>query len=286
MTALFSIIFPALLLLMAPVCVAAQAPGGELVLRSFQNCFPEKISGLALRDGDWSIQMNGEIFYWAGGRLLPEGERRSAAAYSPHVFEIYPTTVPSPEIYSEQYIEALRRRGGDEALRERDNQHWGFYTALYGGPARADIESRLDRVQFLGRKITVHRDITGALRRVDRAIRRADSAFLGSIGSIGGYNWREIRGTGRMSYHSWGLAVDIQPARLGNKSIYWLWERGRSENWMLIPLEDRWKPPDAVIAAFEGEGFIWGGKWPLYDAMHFEWRPELHELKRLLQLDG
>jgi hypothetical protein len=30
-----------------------------------------------------------------------------------------------------------------------------------------------------------------------------------------------------------------------------------------------------VIRAFEGEGFIWGGKWPWFDTMHFEYHPEL-----------
>jgi hypothetical protein len=64
--------------------------------------------------------------------------------------------------------------------------------------------------------------------------------------------------------------------------VYWLWEQPRNNNWMLIPPEQRWKPPGAVIRAFENEGFIWGGKWHLYDTMHFEYRPELHEIKRLV----
>jgi hypothetical protein len=54
---------------------------------------------------------------------------------------------------------------------------------------------------------------------------------------------------------------------------------------MLVPLEKRWNPPDPVIEAFEREGFIWGGKWPFYDNMHFEYRPELHEFTRLLTAD-
>jgi hypothetical protein len=37
-----------------------------------------------------------------------------------------------------------------------------------------------------------------------------------------------------------------------------------------------------VIRAFENEGFTWGGKWALYDNMHFEFRPELHEINRLI----
>ena len=36
-----------------------------------------------------------------------------------------------------------------------------------------------------------------------------------------------------------------------------------------------WIPPLAVIAVFESEGFIWGGKWGVWDNMHFEYRPEL-----------
>jgi hypothetical protein len=51
---------------------------------------------------------------------------------------------------------------------------------------------------------------------------------------------------------------------------------------MLIPLERRWQPPEKVIRAFEYEGFIWGGKWIFFDTMHFEYRPELHEINRLL----
>jgi hypothetical protein len=76
--------------------------------------------------------------------------------------------------------------------------------------------------------------------------------------------------------------VDIQPKKLGNKAIYWQWERDRNENWMLVPLDRRWQPPEGVIRIFEDEGFTWGGKWALYDAMHFEFRPELHEINRLL----
>jgi hypothetical protein len=34
-------------------------------------------------------------------------------------------------------------------------------------------------------------------------------------------------------------------------------------------------PPKRVIDIFEKEGFIWGGKWTVWDNMHFEYRPEL-----------
>jgi hypothetical protein len=270
-----------------------RAQSGELVLRAFQHSFPGKTGALAFRDGDWTLEAGGEIYYWAGGRLLPQGEKDRLLSWSPHLFELYPNDAAPPELYSPEYRESLRLRGSGEALGGEEDQHRGFQGALYGGPDRRDIEALLVRVEFLGKKITVHQDIAEAVTRIDREIRAAAgeeakagntglARFIASLGQAGGYNWRDIRGTRRMSYHSWGLALDLQPRQAGDMAVYWLWERARNPDWMLVPLEKRWKPPARVIQAFEHEGFIWGGKWPLYDTMHFEYRPELHELNRLL----
>jgi hypothetical protein len=273
--------------------LCAQEIEGELVLRSYQHSFPAKTGEVLFQDGDWAIRMGDETFYWAGGRLLPSRAKNELQIWTPHSFEMYPDTAASPEIYSPLYTESLRLQGKAEAHLEKDDQRRDFQGLLYGGLNRREIESRLVRTEFLGKQISVHRDIAEAVKRMDVHLRKtagSDSRagnselalFIAGIGQIGAYNWREIRGTSRMSYHSWGLAIDIQPKQLGNKAIYWRWEQARNENWMLVPLEARWKPPLKVIEAFEQEGFIWGGKWALYDNMHFEYRPELHELKRLI----
>jgi hypothetical protein len=236
-------------------------------------------------DNDWTIIAGGETFFWAGGRMLPKADKDKTDSYSPYMFYMVPDKPSPPDMYPPQYIETLRLRGSNEARRERRDSHKAFYGILYGGTGRDEIEALLEKVDFLGVKVTVHKDIVNALTRVEGKIKKWDGAkaFVASIGSIGGYSWREIAGTQRMSYHSWGLAVDIQPKKLDGKAIYWLWERGRNkDDWMLVPLEKRWSPPAAVIEAFEDEGFIWGGKWPFYDNMHFEYRPELHEYTRLL----
>jgi hypothetical protein len=265
--------------------------GPELILRAYHYTYPGKTGEVAFRDGDWTIQAGGEIFYWAGGRLLPESQRKNPERWQPHAYSVYPAQVPSPEIYSPEYIESLRAQGSAESA-DRDDYHRGFQAALYGGLTRRDVEALLERTVFLGKRIVVHRDIVEALKRVESSVRAAaaedpeTAAFIRSMGQTGGYNWREIRGSSRMSYHSWGLAVDIQPGGLDGKGIYWRWERARTEDWMILPLERRWKPPDRVIAAFEREGFIWGGKWALYDNMHFEYRPEFHEINRLLAAAG
>jgi hypothetical protein len=268
---------------------------GELALKAFQKCFPDKTGEVSFVENDWTISAGGTTFFWAGGRLLPESEKDNIDSYAPHNVGIYPEKTPPPDTYPPQYIELLRIRGNAEASsseaaspseprRGYRSSHHAFQGILYGGLERREIEALLVQIEFLGEKVTVHRDIVSALKRIDTAIREWDGGknFIAEIKNIGGYNWREIAGTRRMSYHSWGLAVDIQPKRLGNKAMYWLWERQRNRDWMLVPLGNRWNPPDPVITAFEKEDFIWGGKWPFYDNMHFEWRPELFELNRLL----
>jgi len=284
-------LFLVTLLLLSGAQTFAQNTGGtangELVLRAFQTCFPDKTGEVAFIDNDWTISAGGEIFYWAGGRLLPGAEKDNIDSWGPHFFYVIPAKVAAPESYPPQYIEALRARASNEQRLERKDSNKAFQAVLYGGLERREIENIIERIDFLGKRVTVHRDIVPALRRVEAEIRRwnGGNAFITSLGSIDGYSWRPIAGTQRMSYHSWGLALDIQPARLGGKAIYWLWEQGRNKDWMLVPLENRWNPPDEVIGAFEREGFIWGGKWPVYDNMHFEYRPELHEFSRLMASD-
>jgi hypothetical protein len=272
------------------VCLSlpAQEIGGELVLRAYHHAHPGRIGEVFRDDGDWAVQAGEEIFYWAEGRLLPGALRGRWQDYRPHQFSPYPGEIPPPEGYTPAQLEFLRLQGGAEARSEGTDYHYGFLAALYGGMTRLEIERNLVRVPFLDREVIVHRDIGEALARLDRKIREIaaedgeTAAFIASVNSVGGYNWREIRGTGRMSYHSWGLAVDIQPRELNNRVIYWLWEYSHNDDWMLVPLRRRWQPPDRVIQAFEYEGFIWGGKWALYDNMHFEFRPEQHEVNRLL----
>ena len=281
--AIFSLLSLFAVQIYAQASGAGAAHGGELTLRAFQKAYPDKISGVAFTGNDWTITVGRETFYWAGGRLLPKELLDKIDSYSPHMFYTIPAKPASPESLSPEYITGLRSRGSNEARLERRDSHRAFYSALYGGIERAEIEEKIERVDFLGFKVSVHRDIAAPLRQVDEEIRKLEGskAFINSIGSIDGYSWRQIAGTQRMSYHSWGLAVDIQPRSLGGKAIYWLWERGRNEDWMLVPLDRRWSPPEPVIEIFEQAGFIWGGKWIFYDNMHFEYRPELHELGRL-----
>ncbi len=83
----------------------------------------------------------------------------------------------------------------------------------------------------------------------------------------GGFVWRAIAGTNRLSVHSFGAAVDINTAF----SDYWVWD-GQPEGGV-IPYRNR--IPLEIVEVFERHCFIWGGRWYHYDTMHFEYRPEL-----------
>ncbi|MCL2192065.1 MAG: M15 family metallopeptidase [Treponema sp.] len=279
----------ALLILLSGVAVFAQTPGrtpvnGELALRALQEGFPDRVSEIAFIDNDWTVRVAGQLFFWAEGRLLPEAERHLTDYFGPHSFYTIPERVPSPSDFSPQYIELLRERSNRNARMARRDVHRAFQAALYGGSTRREIEAMQRRVQFLGFRVTVHKDIVYALASVEAEIMEwyGANAFIATLGSIAGYSWRQIAETQRMSFHSWGLAIDILPRNHGREIIYWLWEQRRNPDWMLIPLENRWSPPPQVIEAFERQGFIWGGKWAFFDNMHFEFRPELHAYTRLL----
>ena len=282
---------PAFVILLSVLALAvfAQVPGrtpvnGELALRALQEGFPDRVGEIAFIDGDWTVRVGGELFFWAGGRLLPEAERHNLDNFGPHSFYTIPERAPLPSDFSPQHIELLRNRSRGEVRMARRDVHRAFQAALYGGNTRREIEALQRRVRFLGFRVTVHRDIVEPLARVEAEIMEWEgaNAFIATLGSIDGYSWRQIADTQRMSFHSWGLAIDILPRNHGRKVIYWLWEQRRNPDWMLIPMEDRWNPPPQVVEAFERQGFIWGGKWAFFDNMHFEFRPELHAYTRLL----
>jgi hypothetical protein len=141
-----------------------------------------------------------------------------------------------------------------------------LFAATYGATRGAvDIVT----VPFLDQRLQVNRRVAPAFARVDKRLARlleaqpALRAFLQKLG--GTFVWRKIAGTDRQSAHSYGVSLDINVER----SHYWRWQRPPS------PLVWHNQVPQAIVDAFEAEGFIWGGRWYHYDTMHFEYRPEL-----------
>ena len=224
-------------------------------------------------------------FAWAHGRLLPEAQRALWEQYAPLPFYPYPLSLPPLVPLEETQAARLRQMVRDRLTRPLPRNE-EFLSALLKGAQRSGIESRLERVEVAGFSVRVHEILREPLERVSTtlsALRAMDpdvAAFLAGLSEMTGYNYRNVEGTRSRSFHSYGLAIDLIPKSYGGKSTYWLWAMSRTPDWWTIPYQKRWMPPEAVIEAFEREGFIWGGKWILFDTMHFEYRPEVLLISR------
>jgi hypothetical protein len=258
------------------------------VLRAFLVSYPDRISDVDYDPvlKDWFLVVGGTRLYWADGRLLPADQTGNRDHWRAYVDYLYPAKIPDPATFSPETIAKLN---ADVVAESRSNStvyNVSFYDLIYDGATRSHVETHIEPVMFLGKRVSVHTYIIGPLHRVEKRIEdlartnRDVRTFIDSIYSVEGYSWREIADSPSRSNHSWGFAVDILPKHWGSKNIYWNWVSSWNDKWMLIPLSRRWMPPDPVISAFEAEGFIWGGKWLLWDDMHFEYRPELIYLKK------
>ncbi len=155
-----------------------------------------------------------------------------------------------------------------------------FFRALYfdrEGAARATLV----RVLYAGptrtaafratTKHCVHAQLAAALTEI-AALGRPMDRFFENVG--GSFNWRKISGTDRLSAHSFGIAVDFN-TQLGG---YWRWSGAKPGQ---ASRYDNKFPPE-LVGIMERYGFIWGGKWHHFDGMHFEYRPELILMSRLV----
>lgn len=250
------------------------------VLDALVRAYPGRIESLAIRQGDWSVLIDGRIFLWAEGKMLPADEIENKDQFQPYPFMHYPSELSEPPELNEDQIHKL-----EELINRRetlqDARSPSFLTTLWGMGDFWSAERTVVPEDFLGWKIRIHPGIAEPLAGVEQMILQSAehdlklAAWLDDLASVGAYNWRNIAGSANRSLHSFGIAVDLVPGDLGGRPVYWRWARDVHEQWWAVPQEDRYPFPHAVVEAFEAHGFIWGGKWFLYDLIHFEYRPEL-----------
>lgn len=123
------------------------------------------------------------------------------------------------------------------------------------------------RMTYAGKKVAsirVHkhcaesllRVLNGLLMRATAAAPKNPQALLNKSGAsiFGGVvMYRLMRGGNSLSIHSYGAAIDLDPARNGLGDS--------TPNFANYP----W-----VIEEFEKEGWLWGGTWSRADGMHFQ----------------
>ena len=216
-------------------------------------CLPQWYAVTPVRRGDPGFGgrlPDGRVLPYADGRVKTPEERTGSPDLEDMMRVAYPRG-PARAVTDPR----------DEPGRARVEP---LFDATYGDH-RGPLPMR--RVRLGGGWVRVHPKIAPALERVAARLatlaQRSQPVADAILHPAGGYNSRTIAGTGRTSAHAWGIAIDIDP----RVSDYWKWQKGRP-TW-------RSRIPQAVIDAFESEGFIWGGRWYHFDTMHFEHRPEL-----------
>ena len=140
----------------------------------------------------------------------------------------------------------IKARFGEFAVRLPYGTDW---IGIEPGWLRRNVVTR--SVPILG-SVSCNRRLIGPLRRAMRALTRRGLGHVVDPGDYAGcYAPRRIPGSGSLSLHAWGLAIDLNAAanpRLGGSR------------------QDR-----RLVRAMEEAGFTWGGRWPTVpDPMHFE----------------
>ena len=261
-------------------------------LSVFRKAYPdvEFISLFDKDENDWCIHVitkesggkkTDTALYWCESRFLPKEKLEEKETYRPMLYT-YPKNVPDPRNFTKEQIAHIAEFTSKENRQNGAVDPPFLFNAIYDVSDRAHTESHIKKVPFLdGRTVNVHEKIEAPLTRVSERIMALPKTaelerFFSTLSRTDGFNWRSVRDTQSRSFHSIGLAIDILPRGYYQKIIYWGWQKQlHPETWWNTPLESRWTPPQEIIDIFEDEGFIWGGKWIVWDNMHFEYHPEL-----------
>lgn len=219
--------------------------------------------------------------FWADGKMLPKSELKNKDDFWPLQYK-YQNVLRDPKSYTDAEIENIKKFGSSSNRRTQSGTPMFFFDFIYSASSQRTIEEHIISTTFLGKRTRIHERILPQIKKVEAEILEAAKTddetknFVDGLKSADAYYWRQIAGTSRKSFHSYGISIDVLPRRLYGKAIYWSWEKDKQgDRWMLTPLEKRWTPGKKVIGIFEENGFIWGGNWVIFDNMHFEYHPEL-----------
>jgi len=258
----------------------------EQVVKALAAAYPLRIENAEFRNGDWAVLLDDTWYYYADGRLLPEELLDSVSDYSPVFFYNYQSELPTWREPSPEWVNRLRDLNTARPANPRRSSVY-FLDDLWSSSNREEAWRQVTQVDFLGREVTVHNGIVSVLGRIEEKILEEAKnnttvrQWIDSLGTVDAWSWRDVASSGNRSYHAYGVAIDLLPRNLGGLATYWLWTSQQTPEWWAVPYSRRYHPPEEVIRTFESFGFIWGGKWPNYDTMHFEYRPELFILSGL-----
>lgn len=222
--------------------------------------YPGAITGI-IADEDkklWLI-VNGHNVLYDDGKKRSYSEALSNGTVKDSMSQLYPLEPNRPF----PRVDVAPGRVRSDALLQ----------AIYGNN-RKEVESNLAEVKINGQErlylFTTVGGVTQTLKdiftQIDKLVEKDPQLRTYIVPLDDGFVWRVIEGEKRLSPHSYGIAIDLNPI----KGIYWRHVKDKE-----IYLQTQKHYPSEVVRLFEQKGFVWGGKWYEYDFMHFEYRPEL-----------
>jgi hypothetical protein len=144
------------------------------------------------------------------------------------------------------------------------------------GKNEAEARKGLVRVKWFKQQI-LFSGMNGAadsLWAVAKELAQLPASYQKYFNNSSTFYWRTVRGSNRLSAHSFGIAIDINT----KFSDYWRWKNpGKGEE---DSLKYTNRIPKEIIQIFEKHGFIAGARWYHFDTMHFEFRPDLLQASR------
>lgn len=122
---------------------------------------------------------------------------------------------------------------------------------FFGSPG-----SNMISYNLFGSEILINQIVTPYLDHIQKDVNDAKTGY--NFTNVTSYNNRPKIWGGGKSLHSWGIAIDINPAA----NPYQPGNYGPPQT----------DVPSQIIDIFKKYGFAWGGDWPgERDPMHFEW---------------
>ncbi len=177
-------------------------------MKALALAYPERIAEVAFRNADWALRIDGNWYFWAHGRLLPEELRQSWEEYASYRFYSYSRKLPPiPKLDEETKIRLKERL--EQSAANPPERHEAFLGDLYRAGTRAQTEARIVTVNLIGFEVRVHEQIAEPLEAVNSALEALVETdpgvwrFVQGLRGVAGYNWRQIAGTRSRSYHSY-----------------------------------------------------------------------------------
>lgn len=255
----------------------------EHVFSLMVSYYPKHISSMGWKNYDVVFIVNGKEIWYSQAKLLSTEKLINGHKYKK---VLYPYRIDSLQTYFDT-LPPARENFSQNYIRSSD-----FQIALVGGMPN-EIEPIIKEYRILGIRVRLHPIAAKAAIKASQKImelaktEKEIKTFIDGLKTISGYVNRTVKNSTNISMHAFGLAMDFIPYSYKGKMAYWQWAKVQNpEKWNKISLKDRWLIPEKIVTIFELHGFVWGGKWPHYDTMHFEYRPELISYAKIRNLTG